>query len=62
MWFTHLELKGSTDGPKMNKKILEIRPEKINNVPKGDEKLEYGGFPGGSVVTTKVIAILDCAF
>ena len=34
----------------MNKKILEIRPEKLNNVPKGDEKIEYGGFPGGSVV------------
>ena len=26
----------------MNKKILEIRPEKLNNVPKGDEKIEYG--------------------
>ena len=46
----------------MNKKILEIRPEKLNNVPKRDETLEYGGFPGGSVVATKVIAILDHAF
>ena len=44
----------------MNKKILEIRPEKLNTVPKGDEKIEYGGFPGGSVVKNQPANILGC--